>query len=132
MAAIAKSSPSLSSVGVPANNKITGLVAGEDLAALDACYIKTSDGKVWKSTGAAANAAAEVDGFAPIATKSGQPVTLLFDVTARYGTGLSAGSFAYLSGATAGGLDTATSLGGTKPIGRVIDATRIYLMRSRY
>lgn len=133
MADVAKSgTPSPASVLPPANCKFSGLKAGEAIAAGDACYIKTSDGLVWRSTGAASNAAAEVDGFADVATASGEAVTLLFDQIFRYGAALSPGTYLYVSGATAGALADAASTGGTKPVARVVDATRIFVMRSRY
>jgi hypothetical protein len=129
MSAVTKAgTPSLSSLLPPANNKISGLLAGEAIAAGDACYIK-SDGKVWRSTGAAANAAADVDGFAAAAAASGQPVTLVYDCAINYGSGLTPGAKYYLSGTTAGGLDTATSTGGTVAIARALDATRILVRR---
>jgi hypothetical protein len=132
MADIAKSgTPSLASVLPGQNDRHSGLLAGEDLAAFDACYIK-SDGKVWRATGAAANAAAKVRGYAAEACKSGEAVTLFFDIVARYGAGLTPGADYYLSGATAGALADAASTGGTAPIGYAVDATRIALMRSRY
>jgi hypothetical protein len=131
MATIAKSgTPSLSSVLPPANCKISGLLAGEAIAAGDPCYIK-SDGKVWLSTGAAANAAAKVDGFAAQAASVGEGVTLVFDVNIRYGAGMTPGARVYL-GATAGILSDAATTGGTAPIGFVVDATRIHVWQSRY
>lgn len=133
MAAIAKSgTPSLSTVNPGPEHRITGLVAGEDLAAWDACYIKASDGLVYKSTGAAANAAAKVRGFAFVAAQAGEAVSLYFDVNVRYGAGLTPGADVYLSGATAGALADAASTGGTAPIGFVVDATRIHLTQSGY
>ncbi len=130
MPALAKSgTPSLSTTLPCAAHKITGLLAGEDIAAGDACYIK-SDGKVWRSSGAAANAAAVVDGFAAIAAKSGEAVTLVFDVNMHYAAGMTPGTPYYLSGTTAGGLDTAASTGGTVPVARAIDATRLRVKRS--
>jgi len=131
LTAIAKSgTPSISTPAPDVEHSVSGLYAGEALSAGDACYIKTSDGKVYKSTGAAANAAAVVDGFVPSDTPIGEACSLYYGVRWRYGAALSPGSFAYLSGTTSGGLDTATSTGGTVPIGRVIDATRIDLFRS--
>jgi len=131
MAAIAKSgTPSLASVTTQ-NESLAGLVAGEDLGAFDACYIK-SDGKVWKSTGAAANAAAKVRGFAAQAVKAGEAITLYRNPRVRYGAGLTPGVDVFLSGTTAGGLVDAASTGGTAPIGYVVDATRIQLFESRY
>lgn len=131
MAMVAKSgTPSLASVLPPQNCQIAGLLAGEALAAYDACYIK-SDGKVWKSTGTAANAAAKVDGWAAEACAVGEAVTLFFDVTARYGAGLTPGARYYLSG-TAGLIEDAATTGGTAPVAFAIDATRVRLQLSRY
>lgn len=131
MADIAKSgTPSLSSVLPPANCKITGLLAGEAIAAGDACYIK-SDGKVWRSIGTAANAAAKCDGFALVATAVGEAVTLIFDVNVRYGASLTPGARYYI-GAAAGALADAATTGGTAPVAFAVDATRIHVMLSRY
>lgn len=132
MAAIAKSgTPSLASTNPPQNSQIAGLTAGEAIAAGDACYINSS-GNIIRSTGAAANAAAKVRGFAAEAADNGRPVTLFHDVTFRYGSGLTPGADVYLSGTTAGALDSVSSTGGTAPIGFVVDATRIRLYQSRY
>lgn len=133
MAEIAKSgTPSLSSVlPNPSANKISGLLAGEAIAVGDACYIK-SDGKVWRSTGAAANAAAKVDGWALVAAAANEGVTLVFDVNIRYGAGLTPGARYYLSGTVAGGIADAASTGGTAPIAFAVDATRIRALQSRY
>ncbi len=132
MAAVAKSgTPSMSSLLNPANTQLSGLLAGEAIAAFDACYIN-SDGKVYKATGAAANAAAKVRGYAPIAAAAGESVTLVWDVRVRYGSGMTPGAQLYLSGTTAGGLDDAASTGGTAPIGYVVDATRVHLWAARY
>lgn len=133
MAEISKSgTPSLASVLPPANNKITGLLAGEAIAAGDACYIKASDGRVWRSTGAAANAAAQVRGFAAEAAAAGQAVTLLHGVIFRYGAGLTPGADYFLSGTVAGGLADAASTGGTGKIAYAVDATRVYVKASGY
>jgi hypothetical protein len=132
MADIAKSgTPSLASVLPPQSQTTSGLLAGEAIAAGDLCYIK-SDGKIWLSTGAAANAAAEVIGIAAQAASSGAPVTLFHDVTFHYGAGMTPGAKIYLSGATAGALADAASTGGSKPIGYVVDATRVHVWQSRY
>ncbi len=125
MAEISKSgTPSLSTTLPGPENMLSGLVAGEAIAAGDACYIK-NDGKVWKATGAAANAAARVRGFAAKAAAVGGAVTLLRDVNMHYGSGLTPGADYYLSGSTAGGLADAASTGGTAPIAFAVDATRI-------
>src|SRR5437868_13832654 len=123
MADIAKSgTPSLSSVLPGQDKTISGLLAGEAIAAGDACYIK-SDGKVWRSTGAAANAAAKVDGFAAIAAAVNEAVTLVFDVNFYYGAAMTPGARTYLS-ATAGAIADAATTGGAAPIGFVVDAPR--------
>lgn len=129
MADIAKSgTPSLASLLLPANDKHTGLYAGEAIAAMDACYIK-NDGKIWRSTGAAANAAAVVDGYAGLPAAVNEAVTLIFDCTVQYGAGLTPGAGYFLS-ATAGALADAASTGGTVVIARAVDATRIFLRKS--
>lgn len=131
MATISKAGvPSLSSVLPGQNDQFAGLLAGEAIAAYDACYIK-SDGKVWRSTGTAANAAAKVDGWAAEACAVGEAVTLFFDVNVRYGSGLTPGARYFLS-ATAGAIDDAATTGGTAPVAFAIDATRIRAMQSRY
>lgn len=131
MAAVAKSgTPSLASIHVAANDKITGLLAGEALGAYDACYISATDGKVYRSTGAAANAAAAVDGFAATPTPIGEAVTLMYNCHVRYGTALTPGTSYYLSGTTPGGLDTVVSTGGTTVIGRAVDGTRVWIKKS--
>ena len=128
MADIAKSgTPSLATTLPGPENTIGGLLAGEAIAAGDACYVK-SDGKIWRATGAAANAAAVVNGFAAKAADSGAAVTLLRDVTFHYGASLTPGARYYLSGATAGALADAASTGGTSPIGFAVDTTRIRLV----
>ena len=133
MAAIAKSgTPSLASL-LPdqGSDRLSGLYAGEALGAFDACYV-ASTGLVMKSTGAAANAAAKVRGYAAEACATGEAVTLLRNVRARYGAGMTPGTDVFLSGTVAGGLVDAASTGGTEPIGWVVDATRIELWPSRY
>lgn len=132
MAAVAASgTPSLASVTPPQNCQITGLYAGEALTAGMPCYIKGSDGKVYKSDGTAANAAAKVDGWAAATTAAGEPVTLYFDVNFRYGAGMTPGTRLFLA-TTAGTLVDAATTGGTAPIGFVVDATRIRVWQSRY
>lgn len=131
MADIAKSgTPSLSSVLPPQNCQLAGLLAGEAIAAGDACYI-ASTGLVMKSNGTAANAAAKVDGFAAINAPSGEAVTLYFDVNFHYGAGLTPGTRLYLF-TTAGQIGDAATTGGTGVIGFVIDANRVHLTQSRY
>lgn len=110
--------------------QITGLYAGEDLVTGCPCYIKSSDGKVYKSNGTANNEAAEFAGIAPRAAKSGEPVTL-------YGLGtrfrLSSGSLTpgdvYYIATTAGGYDTATTTGDTKGTVQAITSTDVVVIR---
>lgn len=131
MATLSKvGTPSPSTQLIPPGDKLTGLVAGEAIAAGDACYIK-SDGKIWKSNGTSANAAAQVDGFAAEAASVGEAVTLLWNVNLRYGSGMTPGTKFYLS-ATAGALDDAATTGGTAWIAKAIDATRIWVKKSAY
>lgn len=128
MAEIAKSgTPSLASVLPPQNQQIAGLLAGETLAAGDACRIDSVAGRVFRATGAAATANANVHGFAAEACNIGEAVTLFQDVTFRYGAGLTPGASYFLSGAVLGGLADAASTGGTVPCGHAVDATRIHL-----
>jgi hypothetical protein len=131
LAEIAKSgTPSLASVLPPQNNNIAGLRAGENIAAGDACRINAADGLVYRSSGAAATANANVHGFAAEACNSGEAVTLLFGVTFRYAAGLTPGASYFLSGTVAGGIADAASTGGTVPLGFAVDATRVRLMQT--
>lgn len=105
------------------------LYAGEALGAVDACYIKASDGKVYKSNGTAANEAAKFDGFTACAYAAGEAVTL-FSAGARfrYGSSLTIGGDLYVA-TTAGGLDTAATTGGVRAVARVVSATDIRCTR---
>lgn len=105
------------------------LYAGEALGVCDACYIKASDGKVYRSNGTAANEAAKFDGITPRAAAIGEPVTLLgLGTRLRYGTGLTIGTDLFVA-ATAGGLDTAATTGGLRAIARVRTATDIQITK---
>ena len=127
MAAIAKSgTPSLASLKPGPNEQTTGLVAGEAIGPFDACRIHT-DGKVYKSSGAAANASAEVHGYAAGEYAAGDKGVTLYHgtINVRYGSGLTPGANVFLSATTAGGLEDAATTGGTRKLGFVLDATRI-------
>lgn len=132
MATIAKSGvPSLATVVKdPGAHQITGLLAGEALAAGDLVYVK-SDGKIWKTNGTNADAAAKVDGMVLVAAQVGEACSVWFDVTVRYGAGMTPGARVYAS-TTAGLIDGATSTGGSAPVGFVVDATRIFIGQSHY
>lgn len=131
MASVAKAgTPSLSSQTPPQANQISGLLAGEDIAAGDVCYI-ASDGDIMKSNGTSANAAAQAHGIAAAEAKSGEALTLYRDVNFRYGAGLTPGASLYVD-TTAGGLADAATTGGTAPVGFVVDDTRIRFHGSSY
>jgi hypothetical protein len=106
------------------------LFAGEDLAACDFCYIKGSDGLVYRTSGAAANEAARFAGVTPKAVKSGQIVDLLgLGLEMRYASsGLTPGAMLFI-GAT-GGLDTAATTGDAVGIAQCINDTDIRITRA--
>jgi len=131
MAELSKSgTPSPCSVEPPPNCRLPGLKAGEAIAAGDALYIK-SDGKLWKATGAANNAAAKVVGFAPQAASVNEACGCYFDMNFNYGAALTPGARYYLSGTVAGGLADAASTGGLTPVAYAVDATRIHVWATR-
>jgi hypothetical protein len=112
-------------------DQITGLVLGENVAQNDPLYIKGSDGKVYKSSGAAVAEAANFIGIAPRAGLAGQPITI-FGMGVRLriaaaGT-LTPGSKVFL-GAVAGGYDTAAQTGDATGIARAITDTDIVITR---
>jgi hypothetical protein len=108
---------------------------GEDIAAGDACYIKQTDGKAYRSDGSGTGVvggSAEVDGFASLPAKVAQRdvVSLYHDVNFRYGSGLTPGKLLYLSTTVLGGL---TDVVGTKQlaaIARTVAATLIRVNRT--
>ena len=104
---------------------ISGKLAGEAIAKGDACYIKGSDGKIYKSINTAANEAAGVHGLAFAGAAINEAVTLYSAGSIwEYSTGLTPGAAVYL-GAVAGGLDTAAGTGHPTPVGHAYDAQRI-------
>ena len=121
--------PSVTSALTLAANRISGVRAGEDIAAGDACHIK-GDGTVYRSSGATTGEAADVRGFAAAEARGGEAVTLAFDVTMRYGEGLPPSDGLYLSETVPGGLADSPSPGGTEPVAFVVDATRIHVLQS--
>jgi hypothetical protein len=111
------------------------LPVGEDIAAGDACYVKQSDGKVWRSDGSGSGVlggSAEVDGFASLPAKVAQRdvVSLYHDVNFRYGSGLTPGKLLYLSTTVLGGLTDVVGAKQINPIARTVDATRIRVNRT--
>lgn len=126
MAEVAKSGrPSLATVLPGQEHQINGVLAGEAIAAGDFVYVKASDGKAYKATGAAANEAARARGIVLQAAVAGDGVTIMSGITAHYGAALSPGVPLYLSGTVAGGLADAASTGGTTEIAYPVDSTRI-------
>jgi hypothetical protein len=100
------------------------LVAGEAIAALDACCIR-ADGKVYRSNGTANDANARFDGFAPRAYVIGETMTLYnVGLRMRYGSAIAPAQRFYVA-ATAGQLDTAPTTGGLVEVARAINATDI-------
>jgi hypothetical protein len=134
MAAIAKRTsppPSMCSSNPPQSKQTAGY-AGEARAEFDQVYLKT-DGLYWKATGAAANAAARVRGQVRFAADVGMEVTILKGCRAEYcGTAQTPGIDVYLSGTTAGGIDTVASTGGVNPVGFILeDGLRIEFFEPR-
>ena len=102
-------------------------IAGEALDAVAPCYVKEFVGgkmMVYMSNGTAADAAAKVDGFTPVAYAAGEPVKL-FGPHTRFGYGTFAAPGPLYLGATAGRLDSAATTGGTVPIAKIISPTDI-------
>jgi hypothetical protein len=108
----------------PATDQFPRYIAGEAIAAGDCCYVAAS-GLAMRATGAAANIAARVRGQAATAADLGEPVTLTRGLRFYYGAGMAPGIDFFLSGAVPGGIDTGASVGGTAPIGFVVDPTRV-------
>lgn len=89
------------------------LIAGEDLPNVCPCYVKQSDGLVYKSNGTALNEAARVDGITPCAYKAGEAVTL-YGAEVRFsvmgiGSTPPVGGYLYVSATAGEWSDTATT-----------------------
>lgn len=127
MAEVSKGAvPSPSTLVPPATNIVAGLLAGEAIAAGDMVYVKASDGKVYKASGAAANEAARAWGMAPDAASAGEAVSIYHHMAFGYkpnvgGTPSAVNAILYLSGTVAGGLADAASTGDAIGVARVID-----------
>lgn len=108
----------------------TGLVAGEALAALAPCVLK-SDGLVYMCNGTAADADAQFDGFTPREYASGDTNVTLFGIGTRMryaASGLTPGAKLYIA-ATDGRLDTATTTGDAVGVAKAYSATDIRVTR---
>lgn len=121
--------PTLNSVLLGHNCRQSGLIAGEDITAFSAVYVK-SDGKVWNANGTAANAAARVRGFADINGLAAQKdaITVMHSCEVAWPNSLTPGADLYLSATVPGGLSTTATTGGVNPIAYVISATSIFLL----
>jgi hypothetical protein len=127
--------PSVANNLVPDTCRLGPFDVGEDIAAGDACYIKQSDGKVYRSIGTTLNAAAaKVDGYAAMPAKVAmrEKVTLYENVDFGGYSGLTPGKDLFVSASVAGGLADAATTGGTGAVARTITATLIRVFRSRY
>ena len=124
---------SLASAVPGPNHAITGLLAGEVLVKGNIVYIKASDGRAYKATGAAANEAARARGVVAEAASIGEACTIHRGVRYRWTLkqvdgGPAPGTELFLSGTNAGELADAASIGGLLPIAFVVDvAGRIQL-----
>lgn len=131
MAEVSKPSKrsTISSLMLPPNCRTSGLICGEDIAAMDACYVK-SDGKVWRANGTAATAPARVRGFAAEAAFVAQndAVTLVQNTEVGFANTLTIGADLYLSATVPGGLATVATTGGVNPIAYVKDANCLVLL----
>lgn len=107
-----------------------GLVAGEALAALAPCVLK-SDNLVYMCNGTAADADAQFDGFTPRAYAPGDSNVTLIGIGARMryaASGLVPGARLYIA-ATDGRLDTAATTGDAVGVAKVTSATDIRVIR---
>lgn len=124
----------VSPIGV-ATPRFEGAMAGEALGALDACYIRTTDGRVYRSLDAGTPYAGAtggvppqtVHGFATAAANPGDRVTLVYGVQATYGAGLTPTTPYYLSGTVPGGLTDVVPVAGAPAIAHAVSATTVAL-----
>lgn len=87
MTAIAKSgTPSITTAAPPTNCSLSGLFTGEAVAAGDACYIKSSDGKIYKSTGALTGTVPPLEASLAAALSGGTIVDGIYGVKITYVT----------------------------------------------
>lgn len=131
MTAITKvNKPSISTGSPPTNVSMSGLFAGEAIGAGDACYIKSSDGKVYKSSGAATGLSAPNAPALATATSGGTVLAGIYGVVISYinATGetvASVASFIATSGSTS--TITVTSPASAGSGGSAATAYRVYM-----
>ncbi len=119
----------------PATPRFEGAMAGEALGALDACYLRTTDGRAYRAINAGTPYAGAtggvppqtVHGFVTAASNPGDRVTLVYGVQAAYGAGLTPTTPLYLSGTVPGGLTDVAPVAGAPAIAHVVSATAISL-----
>lgn len=129
MADLAKSgTPSLATLNPPPSQQKT-LPAFTDMAAGDMVYIK-SDGTFALTDGTALDAKSDWWGMINRACKAGQPVTAYWGVEFRYGASLTPGAPYYID-TVAGGLDTATTTGGTTRCAFATGTDTIFILPPR-
>lgn len=110
--------------------QVSGLLAGENIALMAPCYIKSSDGKVYQCDASADNEAAEFVGVCPRAANANEPVTL-FGLGTRFklATGLTPGDILYV-GATAGQWDNTATAGDPNGTLQIVTSTDVRVARS--
>lgn len=118
--------PSPATPAPPDNCRVAGLYAGETIVQGDACYIRASDGRIMKASGAAANEAARFAGLAAGPATAGEPLTLHYSMEYGYkplvgGNAVAAGTPLFLSSTVAGGLADAATTGSPRPVAVVHD-----------
>lgn len=111
---------------------ISGLIAGENIAACDMVYLKAADGKVYRTTAAAADEKAKILGIAPRQANAGEPITVLQGpgLVAKYSdAGLTKAAVLYLAEA-AGQLSSTATTGDAVGVAQAIDTSNIRLTRA--
>ena len=96
--------------------QISGLIAGEAIAACAFCYIKGADGKVYNADTTAADEKAKLAGVCPRAANAGEPVTLFgVGTVLKYSDLLLTPGVVYYLDVTAnkGGLNDTATIGDT-------------------
>lgn len=131
MAVVAKSAKASfdASTGMVAP-QVSGLVLGEDVQSPVTPLQIKADGKLWKASGAAADANAVIAGWSTRSGKTGGPMTIYgLGAVAKYSDSLlTPGQKLYLG--AAGALDTAATVGDAVGIAQAIDADNIRITRA--
>lgn len=132
MADLAKSSKaSIDATTAMLAPQISGLIAGENIPVMSPCYIKASDGKVYRTSGAAANELARCAGICPRAANATEPVTL-FGLGTRfsYSDGLLTPGALYFISATAGLIADAASTGDAVGVFQAVTTEDLRIVRA--